>query len=160
MSKGHHPKICPNYKSVVRFKFLGFPPFYWCLIFPDWTGSSKDMVFWSWALPLIFSKFSKIYPLYLGNRSSHQQKILDLWFGGRSEHVCRISLKCERVGFTIVFFLCDLTWNDPAYIAAREKWPYVQGKVIIKPSLKSFVETFAGEVFQMPLLELLLVTIR
>jgi len=35
-----------------------------------------------------------------------------------------------------------------AYILAREKRPYVEGEVIIKPVLESFVEIFEGEVFQ------------
>jgi len=38
---------------------------------------------------------------------------LELRFGGRNQHVCQISLNSERVGFRIVFFLGDLTWNDP-----------------------------------------------
>jgi len=35
-----------------------------------------------------------------------------------------------------------------AYIVAREKWPYVEGEVAIKPVLEGFVEIFEGEVFQ------------
>jgi len=50
-SKGYHPKIYPNHKSNVRFEFLAFPPFYWYLTLPDWTTSSKDMVFQSCAPP-------------------------------------------------------------------------------------------------------------
>ena len=56
----------------------------------------------------------------------------------------------------------ELFSSKAAYIVAREKRPYVEGEVVIKPVLESFVEIFEGEVFQkqseMPLLELLLVT--
>jgi len=34
------------------------------------------------------------------------------------------------------------------YIVAREKRPYAEGEVVIKPVLESFVEIFEGEVFQ------------
>jgi len=34
-----------------------------------------------------------------------------------------------------------------AYIVAREKRPYVEGEVVIKPVLESFIEIFEGEVF-------------
>ena len=34
------------------------------------------------------------------------------------------------------------------YIVAGEKRPYVEGEVVIKPELESFVEIFNGEVFQ------------
>ena len=46
--------------------------------------------------------------------------------------------------------------NKAAYIVAREKRLHVEGEVVIKPMLESFVEIFEGEVFQkieMPLLE-------
>ena len=35
-----------------------------------------------------------------------------------------------------------------AYIVAREKRPYVEDEVVIKPVHESFVEIFEGEVFQ------------
>jgi len=35
-----------------------------------------------------------------------------------------------------------------AYIVAREKRPHMEGEVVIKPVLESFVEIFEGEVFQ------------
>ena len=34
------------------------------------------------------------------------------------------------------------------YIVARGKQPYVEGEIVIKPVLESFVEIFEGEVFQ------------
>jgi len=83
-SKGHHPKIYENYKNDVKFEYLAFSPFQRHLAFPDWATSSKDMLFWSWE-PLQFSlNFQKIYSPYLGNRSSNQQKILDLRFGAKT----------------------------------------------------------------------------
>ena len=42
----------------------------------------------------------------------------------------------------------ELFLYKAARIAAREKRPYVEGEVVIKPVLQSFVETFEGEVFQ------------
>jgi len=60
--------------------------------------------------PFIFSKFSKSNHPYLGNRSSDQQKNLDLRFGGQNQHARQSSLNSERVGFSP---LGDLTWNDP-----------------------------------------------
>jgi len=35
-----------------------------------------------------------------------------------------------------------------AYIVAREVRPYVEGEVVIKPVVESFVEIFEGEAFQ------------
>jgi len=35
-----------------------------------------------------------------------------------------------------------------AYIVSRENRPYVEGEVVIKPVLETFVEIFEGEVFQ------------
>jgi len=58
-SKGHHLKISPNHKNDVKLEFLAFSLFQRYLTFPDWTTSSKHMVFWSWAPPFIFSNFSK-----------------------------------------------------------------------------------------------------
>jgi len=45
MSKGHHLKIYPNHKNDVKLEFLAFSPFQRYFTFPDWTTSSKDMVF-------------------------------------------------------------------------------------------------------------------
>ena len=42
----------------------------------------------------------------------------------------------------------ELLSYKAAYIVAREKRPYVESEVIIKPVLESFVEIFEGEVFQ------------
>jgi len=55
--------------------------------------------------------------LFLRNRLSNQQKILDLRLGGQNQHVCRISLNSERVGFRIVFILGDLAWNNPMHMS-------------------------------------------
>jgi len=103
-SKGHHPKIYENHKNYVRFEYLAYCPFQRYLTFPDWTTSSKIWCFEVGCPPLFSINFQKINPPYLANRSSDQQKILDLRFGGQNQHVCQISLNSEGVGFRIVFF--------------------------------------------------------
>jgi len=108
--KTSSPKMYPNHKNDVRLEFLAFSPFQRYLTFPDWTTSSKDKVFESWAPPLFSQNFQKINPPYLGNWSSDHWRISDLRFGGWNQHVCQISLNSERVEFSSLGDL--LTWND------------------------------------------------
>ena len=120
------------------FEFLAFSPFYWYLTFPDWTTSSKDMVFWNWAPPLFSPNFQKIKTLYLGNRSSDQRKILGLRFGGQSQHVCQISLKSERVGFRIVFLFGWVDMERPQMKWAKEYSAQCHSQKIQNPKSKPF----------------------
>ena len=125
-SKGHHLKIYPNHKNNVRFEFLAFSFFQRYLAFPDWTTSSKDMEFLSWAPPLFSLNFQKINPLISRKPIIWSMKNFRFEVWGRNQHVCQISLNSEGVGFSP---LGDLTWNDPYIFKAapiRETSDFVQ----------------------------------